>query len=193
MRIEIAGTLELADIRHSCRWMWQLQEDEIRAANPGGLALWLFGPFFVVVAVVLGAGGMIFLALASGLIGLLLLFPSLTRLPWRLHYLYSILPGQYREYQKLFEVRWRIDDLGLDVIDARPSEQRYNWTDYRDAVEDETGFLLYWWPEPGVDPATLGDREQIVHYLPRRFFSPEHATEFGAFLQARFASPGEQA
>ncbi len=100
-----------------------------------------------------------------------------------------MLPGQYRDQENLFHLRWRLDDLGLDLIDARPFEQRYNWSDYRAFDEDDEGFLLYWWPRVDEDPARLGDREQIVHYLPRRFFTPEQATEFSTFLHAKFPKP----
>lgn len=192
MHIELAGTLELDDIRHSFRWTRRLQEDEIRAANPMNLGVWLFGPFFIVVAVIMGMGGQGYLALASALVGLLLLYPALAYLPWLLYWQYSILPGVYRDNLALFQLRWRLDDLGVDVLDARPSEQRHPWSDYRDYDEDGAGFLLYWWPLPGVDPDTLGDREQVVHYLPRRFFTPEQALEFSAFLAKKFAERGDE-
>jgi hypothetical protein len=184
--MEIAGTLELADIRHAYRWTWDLQEQEIREASPTGLDRRLFGAFFLAVALILIFANQPFVALASTLIGMLLLFPSLAHQPRHLYWQYVLLPAQYREQTNLFQIRWVIDDLGIDLHDARPSERRYNWTDYGAYAADEEGFLLYWWPQPGEDVTQLGEREQIVHYLPRRFFTPEQASEFSAFLKEKF-------
>ncbi len=82
MQMEIAGTLELADIRHAFRWTRHLQEQEVRTANPPGLDRLLFGAFFLAVALILVFAGHAFVAVASILIGLLLLFPGLAYVPW---------------------------------------------------------------------------------------------------------------
>lgn len=186
MQLDIAGTLELADVRHAYRWTRHLQQQELRAASPVGLDRRLFGAFFLAVALILVGAGHVFVALASLLIALLLLFPGMAYMPRDLYWQYVLAPGMYRDQAALFQLRWKIDDLGLDLYDARPSERRYAWTDYRGFEEDEEGFFLYWWPRPDDDPAELGDREQVVHFLPRRFFTPGQAAEFSAFLKAKF-------
>ena len=191
MNLAIAGEVTLDDLRKMSWWVHRLQDDEIRAANPSSLGQVLFGPFFVVVAVILAIGGQVAVALASAVAGFLLLFPGLISWPGRARYIYGVLPGFYADHPEMFQVRWTIDGHGIEVTDARPAEQRAEsrtpWSDYRNYAEDESGYLLYWWPEPEADLEALGDREQIVHYLPRRFFNDEDARVLSEFLRQRFA------